>query len=180
MEVYKPIKGYEGLYEISNMGNVRSIRNNKILKPATDKYGYLYVVFSVNQERKTLKVHRLVAETFIENSESKATVDHKNTIKKDNRVENLKWATNKEQSQNPITYKKLCRNALEKIPKLIEASINRDYGRKKVRVTYPDGTVVITKSLKEAALEVKRSQGRVSEILNRKRNQNKEFHLEWA
>lgn len=179
MEVYKPIKGYEGLYEISNTGNVRSIRNNKILKPNTDKNGYLYVVFSVQQKRKTLKIHRLVADAFIKNPENKATVDHKNTNKKDNRVENLKWATNFEQSHNPKTYKTLYRNAMNRVPKLIAASIRRDYGRKKVKVIYPDGTTKVTKSLKEAALEVKRSQGRVSEILNGKRKQNKNFYLEW-
>lgn len=179
MEIYKPIKGYEGLYEISNMGNVRSIRNNKVLKPNTDKYGYFYVIFSVNQKRKTLKVHRLVAETFIENPENKPTVDHKNTDKKDNHVENLKWATNLEQSRNPITYRKLHERGLEKIPMLIAASIKRNYGRKQVRIRYQNGTVVVTKSLKDAALKVKRSQSRVSQILNGKRKQNKEFVLEW-
>ena len=84
-------------YEISNLGNVRNI-NGRIKSQQLDKYGYLVTDLYINGKRKNLKVHRLVAETFIPNIENKPTVNHKNEIKTDNNVENLEWATVKEQN----------------------------------------------------------------------------------
>lgn len=60
MEIWKNIEGYEGYYQVSNEGRVKSLRRNKILKPYTNR-GYEYVVFSVDNKRKTIRVHRLVA-----------------------------------------------------------------------------------------------------------------------
>lgn len=71
MEIWKDVDGYEGLYQVSNEGRVRSVRTNKILRPHVGTYGYAYVVFSVNQVRKTLKVHRLVALAFVPNQYNK-------------------------------------------------------------------------------------------------------------
>lgn len=84
-------------YEVSNLGNVRSI-NGRIKKQQLDKYGYLVTDLYINGKRKNVKVHRLVAETFIPNPENKPTVNHKNEIKTDNKTENLEWATIKEQN----------------------------------------------------------------------------------
>lgn len=100
-EIYKPIEGYEGLYEISNLGNVKSLdygRTGKeqILKGGKDRYGYLYVLLYKNKERKKITTHRLVATTFIPNKENKPCINHKNEIKTDNRAENLEWVTIKE------------------------------------------------------------------------------------
>ena len=69
MEIFKDVKGYEGYYEISNLGRVRSTsyKGKKILKPAVTKNGYLNVIFCINQKKEHKFVHRLVAEAFIPN-----------------------------------------------------------------------------------------------------------------
>lgn len=103
MEEWKDIKGYEGLYQVSNEGRVFSIRKNKLLSPVKNKKsGYIQVSLNKN----THLVHRLVAEAFIPNTENKPVVDHINTIRTDNRIENLRWVTQKENNNNPITKKK--------------------------------------------------------------------------
>ena len=114
-EVWKDIEGYEGLYQISNLGRVKrmyreiviqggfvkkpSIKplNCKILRQKIDRYGYPVVILTKDKKRKDWTVHRLVALTFIDNPLNKPSVDHKNTIRTDNRVENLRWLTQKEQ-----------------------------------------------------------------------------------
>lgn len=79
-------------------------RKGRKLKPTLDRYGYLYIVLSHKYERKTFKVHRLVATAFIENREKKETVNHINGIKTDNRAENLEWATQREQKIHSISH----------------------------------------------------------------------------
>lgn len=94
-EVWKEIAFSHGRYEISNYGRVKSFNNGKfkILKPCLNRYGYLYVDLSINGKKRRVHIHRLVAETFIQNPENKATVDHVFNNKFDNYVENLRWAT---------------------------------------------------------------------------------------
>jgi len=111
MEIWKKIEKFNNEYEISNRGRIRSVdailirsngrphrRRPKILKPDTKHNGYAKGAVCVNKKMKPYQIHRLVAEAFIENPKNKETVNHINGIKDDNRVENLEWATRKEQA----------------------------------------------------------------------------------
>lgn len=104
-EIWKDIEGYENLYQISNMGRVRSLRYGKvkILKNGINKNGYCKVALVKNSVYKNFYVHRLVAIHFIPNPENKPHIDHINTDRADNRVENLRWVTNKENHNNALS-----------------------------------------------------------------------------
>lgn len=128
-------------YLVSSEGEVKSVRTGKILKPTTDKDGYLYYVLCVNGNRKTIKAHRLVASAFIPNAENKPAIDHINGIKTDNRVSNLRWVTNQENTHNPITLENVIREGMKRLPKMQEQSRLRDYGRIKTKV-YKDGILI--------------------------------------
>lgn len=95
-EVWKDIKGYEGLYQISDQGNVFSVKRNKTLRPLINTYGYHFVNLHRDGKQIASQIHRLVAEAFIPNPDNKPQVNHINENKADNRVCNLNWMTNKE------------------------------------------------------------------------------------
>lgn len=98
-EIWKPIKGYEGLYEVSNLGNVRS--KTRIIKQPNNKKGYPCAnVRDINGKQKTIETHRLVAIAFIPNPDNKSQVDHIDANKLNNKVSNLRWTTPKENSNN--------------------------------------------------------------------------------
>lgn len=100
-EIWKPVKDYEDHYKISNLGRVMSInyRGNGrscILKTNINKNGYEQVRLNVNKVGKNKKVHRLVAEAFIDNPENKKCVNHKDSNKTNNNISNLEWCTHSE------------------------------------------------------------------------------------
>ena len=95
-EIRKDIPGYEGMYQISNLGNVYSCRAGKNLKGGTVSYGHKMVLLSKNGIRKPFLVHRLVAEAFIANPDNLPIVHHIDENPKNNSIENLKWCTQKE------------------------------------------------------------------------------------
>lgn len=123
-EIWKPIKGYEGYYEASNMGNIRSVdriilstanilhtehtqlRKGRLLKQGNGRKGYKLVVLQRDGKKKTFYAHRIIAITFIENPENKPCIDHINGDHTDNRAENLRWCTQKENINNPNTLHK--------------------------------------------------------------------------
>lgn len=111
IEIWKDIENYEDIYQVSNLGNIRNKKTNKILKPAKDHSGYLIVNLSKNNKHKTKTIHRLVAKAFISNNDNKSQVNHKNGIKTDNNVINLEWATASENLKH--AYK----NKLKKVNK---------------------------------------------------------------
>jgi len=95
-EVWKDIKNYEGLYEVSNFGNVRSLKYGKIkyLKPAKNKGGYYFVILCKNGKTKNFRIHRLVANAFIENPNNYPQINHKDEDKTNNKASNLEWCNN--------------------------------------------------------------------------------------
>ena len=97
-EIWKDIKGYEGLYQVSNLGRVRSYQRNKqgrLVNQYYDKRGYKVVTISKQSKLKLCKVHRLVAQAFIPNPEGKPQVNHIDENKGNNCVDNLEWCDNK-------------------------------------------------------------------------------------
>jgi len=98
---WKVIEGFDGKYEVSNYGEIKSkYGKGKILKSGLDTGGYYSLILSKNGKTKRHLVHRLVAQAFIPNPENKKVVDHINRIKHDNRVENLRWASQFENQHN--------------------------------------------------------------------------------
>lgn len=91
LEFWRDIEGYEGLYQVSNIGQIKSLKSNKILKPVNNGKGYLFVNLYKNGEIKHFLIHRLVAEAFLPNEDELPQVDHINNDKTDNRVANLQW-----------------------------------------------------------------------------------------
>lgn len=106
-EIWKDVKGYEGLYRVSNLGKVKSMAKiigrryvgERLLKQRISTQGYKMVSFCKNYKIFNASVHRLVAEAFIPNPLNKPFINHKNGIKTDNRIENLEWCT---QSENVL------------------------------------------------------------------------------
>ena len=96
-EVWLDIDGYDGDYQISNYGRVKSKKNNneKILKYAIDGRGYSFVVLCKNGETKLFRIHRLVGEYFIPNPNNYLCINHKDENKTNNEVSNLEWCTHK-------------------------------------------------------------------------------------
>lgn len=93
-EIWKNIKDYEGLYQVSNLGNVKSLKTNKCLYYSKSK-NYLRVGLNKNGIRRGYSIHRLVAQTFIPNPDNLPCINHKDCNGHNNKVDNLEWCTYK-------------------------------------------------------------------------------------
>jgi len=122
MEEWEDIKGYEGYYQASTHGRIRSVdrltetaikhnkqvlKRGKMLQLNLKRNGYLTFDASKENIKKTKTVHRVVAETFIPNTDNKPCVNHLNAIKTDNRTSNLEWVTSKENTEHASSLHRL-------------------------------------------------------------------------
>ena len=153
MENWKDIEGYEGLYQVSNIGRVKRLAGFKcnverFLTGQKDKDGYILLCLSKDGSIKRYRVHRLVAEAFVPNPDNKPEIDHINTDRSDNRAENLRWATRKENANNPITRKRHKRVCSEETKRKIGAA-NKGKQSRKGAVLTDETKNKISKSLKE-------------------------------
>ena len=164
VEIWKDIKGYEGLYQVSNIGRVRSLKRNntdgKILKQCINKDGYLRVDLSKNNIKSTKRVHRLVAETFIDNAKNLPVINHKDENKTNNKVTNLEFCTHQYNS----TYKKI--------------NIRKGLAQRKPIVQLKNNIQIkIWDSATSASKELRISRGNIVSVLKGKRKRAGNF--EW-
>ena len=93
-EIWKDIKDYDGLYQVSNLGRIKRLLNKSYkICNLTLQHGYLYCRLSKNNKQKKYRVHRLVALAFLSNTNNYKEINHINCNKQDNRVENLEWCS---------------------------------------------------------------------------------------
>ena len=167
MEIWREIIGFEGLYEISNYGRVKSLKNNLIRKVTPDKNGYLRVNLNRYGEQTNHKVHRLVAIAFIENRLDYPYVNHIDENVKNNNVENLEWCTH----EYNVNYG----NALQKGS---ETRIKR-YG-KKIYAILPSGEIKKYTSIAGACRELGINQSSVVNVLKGRRKSCKGYMFKYA
>lgn len=139
-ETWKNIPGYEN-YQISSFGRVKSLNYNrtgkeKLLKLKLSSKGYYYVPLCKNGEMKNFRVHRLVSLVFISNPSNKPFVDHINGDRLDNRVENLRWCTNKENCNFPLAKKNRSQSLINN-PKKSKAVLQLDINTGEVINEFP-------------------------------------------
>lgn len=133
-EIWKDVVGFEGLYKVSNLGNVKSLRIGKILIPSINR-GYKRITLCKNGNRKNKVIHRIVAEAFLDNHKSLTCVNHKDENKLNNCVENLEWCDIKyntnygtcierrsKNNQKPVNQYDLNMNFIKRYESIKEAS----------------------------------------------------------
>lgn len=168
MEEWKDIDGYEGLYQISNLGRVKSLKfgKEKILKPRKNKTGYLYIGLHKEGKFKLFLIHRLVAQVFIKNLDNLPQVNHKDEDKLNNISTNLEWC-NREYNCNFGSRNK--RSALKRI--------NHPTMSKKVLCVE---TGVVYPSTRDAERETGIHNGNISYCCNGHRKTAGKFHWQFA
>lgn len=154
-ETWKPVVGYEGLYEVSSEGRVRNVKTGKILKPKNNRRGYLFVGLHKNGAVKNRYIHRLVAQAFIPNNDQcKTLINHKDENPRNNSVANLEWCTYKYNANYGTRNERVAKSKSKPILQL-------DLKTGLIIATYP--------SLTEASLSTGINWGNISMVARGKR-----------
>lgn len=161
-EIWKDINGYEGLYQISNLGNIKSLarktknqycKSDSIMEKRLSKNGYYRIGLFKNKHQKHFAIHRLVAEAFIPNPSNLPCVNHKDEIKTNNVVDNLEWCTVEYNNTYGNRVKNMCKS---KEKKIIQYDLN--------------GNVVKIWSSQKEAIEKLNISNHITDVCNNKRN----------
>lgn len=163
-EVWKPIDGYEGLYECSTEGRVKSLLNKNnplILKPRIDKDGYLKVILYKKDGGIEYRVHVLIARTFIPNPNNLPQVNHINEVKDDNNVNNLEWCDAKYND-----------NFGARNSKISQSKMNNPKTSKSIQEILDDGTIKNYPSLREAERQGRGGHSNISDAIETGRKFN--------
>ena len=163
-EVWKDVVGFEGVYKVSNKGNVRSVARKdsigrkcggRMLKPGYDKDGYLRVNIYKNGKQKTRFIHRLVAGAFVPNPNGYSEINHRDENKVNNKLSNLEWCD----AKHNVNYGTRNTRVSQKLSKKVRA-VNVETGEivtfssvkeaeKKVTITYPKLVEELTKAVRQ-------------------------------
>lgn len=130
MEIWKDVKGFEGVYQISNKGRLKSFKKYKegyVLSNVNKKGDYLSVVLKYKDKIKYIRIHTLVAQAFIPNPLNKPEVNHKDGNKQNNRVENLEWVTRKENAAHARKHNPKIIKHMKKYNQLIRPKMINQY-----------------------------------------------------
>lgn len=187
-EIWKPLKNYEGRYEVSNLGNIRSLNYHltgkiQLLKQQKNKDGYLYVAVPKEyNKRRQILIHRAVAMAFIENPLNKPEVNHKDGNKQNNNSNNLEWVTMQENQRHAwdnglkekVRSESSKRGMEEKTLKRLKEY--NDVRKKPVIATnLITGEKFLFSSQREAAREINGNQGNIRRVLNGTCKQHKGY-----
>ena len=170
LETFKPVRGYSGLYEVSDFGDVRSLKYGKVryLKKMKYSNGYEYLRLYRDRKSKPYRVHRLVYEAFHGTIPDGYEIDHIDGDKLNNRLGNLRVVTPKENSNNPVTRKRYL-TALRRITK--DPKWREVHAKPVLQLDKDTGEVIREwESANDAARELGISRGNISSCCNGKRN----------
>lgn len=127
MELWADVRGYEGLYEVSNAGNVR--RDGKVLKPyARKRDGYMVLTLSKNGVQRSVRVHRIVAEAFVPNPENLFEINHKDEDRGNNAASNLEWCTHKANCNHGTRSRKIAQKLSRAVVQSLDGEIVKVWG----------------------------------------------------
>ena len=174
-EIWKDVKGYEGLYKISNHGEVWSERKQGLLKKGKCATGYYSVSLAKNKKQKTFTIHRLVAIHFIDNPLKKPCVNHMDESRTNNHYSNLEWCTYKENNNwgTGNERRKETRKHSSKWKEYVEKN-NKETSKPIIGINIDNGEVIEFSSISEAGRNGY-TRGNIQMCLNGKRSKHKGY-----